>query len=60
MNRDPSELALALIDAEERKLKREILDLLARTKRECKPDFADRMETYLRKHGLVDRNEASN
>jgi len=58
--KDLRSLLLALCEAEERRLKQEVLQLLARVKRECRPEFAERVETHLRREGLLDRNQASN
>jgi len=49
---------VALIEAEERKIERELVELLARVKRECRPEFAERVETYLRRERLLPKETA--
>jgi hypothetical protein len=44
---------LRMIEREERRLEQEFAQLLRRIKRECRPEFAERVETYLRSHGLL-------
>jgi hypothetical protein len=44
---------LKLIEKEERELMDELEQLLDRIKRECSPEFAARVETYLRQRRLL-------
>jgi len=47
------DILLELIEHEEHELMNEIAELLQRIKRDCRPEFAERVETYLREREML-------
>jgi hypothetical protein len=50
-------ITLAELDREEQRIEAEMLAVLKQIKRDCRPEFAERVETYLREHNLLPRND---
>jgi hypothetical protein len=59
MTNDTDEI-LTQIENRERRLQGEIKQLLERAKRECRPEFVERAETWLRNRRLLPPDDKAN
>ena len=51
---------LKLLDEEEDRVKRRLANVLLETRRQCRPEFADRMEKYMLEHDLLPLGRKAN